>query len=240
MKNAIIIPARLGSTRLKNKPLVKIDGTPMIVRVANQAIQANIADVFVACSEDEVASLLSQHNIAYIMTDPTLPSGSDRVAQAIRTLNNKYDYIMNLQGDLPDISIKSLNTLFTAATVNPTYDIYTLATKITNKNDILNPSFVKVAINHKGRALYFSRSPIPHGSDEVYHHIGIYCYTQKSLETFVNLPISNLEEVEKLEQLRALENDLKIHVSIVSESPIEINTQEDLDRIEKEGIFQSI
>ena len=233
MSSIIVIPSRLGSVRLPNKPLADINGEKMVIRVMQQAQKANIADVVVACCEEEVAELVSSKGGNYVMTDPELPSGTDRVAQAVERSGKDYDYVMNLQGDLPNIEPKSLEIALNSLIENQDYDISTIAAKITDMEEINIPSVVKIARADSGRALYFSRTCIPYGTGQLYHHVGVYCYRKDSLNRFVNLPVSNLEKCEKLEQLRALSDGMSIYAALVDQIPVSVDTAEDLEKVRR-------
>ncbi|MFT5795472.1 MAG: 3-deoxy-manno-octulosonate cytidylyltransferase (CMP-KDO synthetase) [Ulvibacter sp.] len=239
MKYLTIIPARLASTRLPNKPLADICGKKMIQRVYEQAVKTNLGDVYVACDSNEVKSLIEDIGGKAILTDPDLPSGTDRIYQALQKIPNKdeFDFIINLQGDLPIINPKIIEKTATFI-ANSSFDIATIAVKIDNKDDIKDPNIVKVAIANfsedGGQALYFSRSPIPHSDNgDFYEHIGIYVYKKNTLEKFVQLKPSKLEKLEKLEQLRALEDGMTIGVTISDSKPISIDTNLDLERARK-------
>ncbi len=231
-----IIPARLASTRLPNKPLADIFGKPMITRVFEQAKKANLGEVIVACDSQEIASAIGNIGGNAIITDPDLPSGTDRIFAALLKVPNyqDFDIIINLQGDLPVIDPKVIIAAANAALQNST-DIATVASVIKNIDEVSNPNVVKIAISFyqekMGRAIYFSRSPIPHNAKTHYHHIGIYAYKRLALEKFVNLKPSELEKTESLEQLRALENQMQISVQIVDSHPISVDTKEDLERV---------
>lgn len=238
--SAIIIPVRLASTRLPNKPLAVINGKSMIQRVYEKALKSGVKNVFIACDGQEIANEVKKFDGNYIITDPNLPSGTDRIYQAAQKLSQNFDYIVNLQGDLPNIDheviIKALETLH-----NKSCDIATLASPIDEIEEINDPNIVKIAIsftddkNSEGQALYFSRAPIPYSKkdDIFYHHIGIYAYTKNALQKFVSLQPSQLEKRESLEQLRALENNMSIYVRIVDSNPLSVDTQEDLNKITK-------
>ncbi len=238
---AIIIPVRLASTRLPNKPLAIICGKSMIQRVYEKAIETNIKNIFIACDGKEIADEVQKFGGEYIITDPNLPSGTDRIYQAYSKLKEKgrdFEYIVNLQGDLPNIDPEAIKSAINTIIYN-NCDIATLASKIKNQKEIIDPNVVKIAIAFKeqnlGQALYFSRSAIPFckKEPEYYHHIGIYAYKKQALEQFVKLTPSKLEQQESLEQLRALENNLKIYVSIVDSNPLSVDTKEDLQDIIK-------
>ena len=235
----IIIPARLASTRLPNKPLADIMGKPMIVRVFEQAKKANLGEVIVACDSPEIAEVINNVGGKAIITDANLPSGTDRIFAAMLQIPNyqNFETIINLQGDLPLIDPLVISSAANASLKTNT-DIATVASVIQNQEEINNPNVVKIAISfadenltNLGQALYFSRAPIPYNSDRFYHHIGIYAYKRKALEKFVNLKPSLLEKTESLEQLRALENEMKIAVQIVSSHPLSVDTKEDLEKV---------
>ena len=240
-KVLIIIPVRLASTRLPNKPLADICGKTMIQRVYEQAVAANLGDVLIACDGEEIANEAQRIGAKFIITDPNLPSGTDRIYAAFQQNNfAEYEIIVNLQGDLPNIDPEVIKAAAKAALENDC-DIATVASKIKNQDEITNPNVVKIAIAFKtdnlGKALYFSRSAIPYSksdnSAEYYHHIGIYAYKKSALEKFIKLKPSKLEQRESLEQLRALENDMKIFVKIVKAHPLSVDTKEDLEIITK-------
>jgi 3-deoxy-manno-octulosonate cytidylyltransferase (CMP-KDO synthetase) len=231
-----IIPVRLASTRLPNKPLVDICGKSMTQRVYEQALKANLGEVIIACDGEEIAAEAKKIGAKFIITNPDLPSGTDRIYAAYKNFtNDQFDVILNLQGDLPNIDPQVIRAAAEAA-LNQDCDIATVASKIKNEAEISNPNVVKIAIAFKeknlGRALYFSRAAIPFAKineADFYHHIGIYAYKKSALEKFVNLPQSALEKRESLEQLRALENDMKIFVQIVEAHPLSVDTKEDLE-----------
>ncbi len=234
-----IIPVRLASTRLPNKPLADICGKTMIHRVYEQAKKANLGEVLIACDGEEIALEAKKIGANFVITDPNLPSGTDRIYAAYKNLGQDFDVIVNLQGDLPNIDPKVISAAANAALENEC-DIATVASKITNESEITNPNVVKIAIAFKeknlGKALYFSRCPIPYSKTneaDFYHHIGIYAYKKTALEKFVNLEPSTLEKRESLEQLRALENDMKIFVQIVDAHPLSVDTKEDLEIVTK-------
>jgi 3-deoxy-manno-octulosonate cytidylyltransferase (CMP-KDO synthetase) len=229
----IIIPARLASTRLPNKPLADICGKSMIRRVYEQALKANLGEVVIACDGEEIAAEAKKIGAKFVITNPDLPSGTDRIYEAFKKIGGDFSVIVNLQGDLPNIDPNVIRAAAETA-LNNDCDIATVASKIKNFDEITNPNVVKIAIANSGRALYFSRCPIPHSKkdfDDYFHHIGIYAYKKSALEKFVKLPQSNLEKRESLEQLRALENDMKIFVSIVDAHPLSVDTKEDLENI---------
>lgn len=230
----IIIPARLASTRLPNKPLADIHGLPMVLRVYDKAMATNLGEVVVACSEIEVYDIVKAHGGLAVMTNPDLPSGTDRIYAALTTLaeHQNISYIINLQGDVPSIRKEDI-----AKVLEPlaTYDMATLATKINNEDELLNPNIVKLVKDQHNRALYFSRNPIPYGVSplQAWHHIGIYAYKHNVLQQFVTTPPSFLEQCEKLEQLRALEHGINIGVAEIAHAPRGVDTLDDLEYIRK-------
>lgn len=235
MKIIIIIPSRLASTRLPNKPLAIINGKTMIQRVFEQAKKTNFKDILIATDSQLIGDEVSKFGGNYIITDPALPSGTDRVYSAIKNLNKDFDIIVNLQGDLPNIDPLVIESCIELAK-NSDCDIATVASIIKDKSEITNPNVVKIAIAQNHQALYFSRSAIPYSKDldqTYYHHIGIYAFKKSALEKFINLTPSFLEKRESLEQLRALENNMKIAVKIVDTHPLSVDTADDLLKITK-------
>ena len=232
-KVIIIIPARLASTRLPNKPLAMIEGKTMIQRVYEQALKANLGEVIIATDGEKIANEIKKFGGKYILTNPDLQSGTDRIYSAYKLLKQDFDIIVNVQGDLPNIDPNVISECVNLALENDC-DIATVASKISDISEINNPNVVKIALAQNGFALYFSRSPIPFSkniNDDYFHHIGIYAYKKNSLEKFINLMPSPLEKRESLEQLRALENGMKIAVKIVNAHPLSVDTQEDLDKV---------
>jgi 3-deoxy-manno-octulosonate cytidylyltransferase (CMP-KDO synthetase) len=209
----------------------------MISRVFLQAKKSGLGEIIVACDSSQIADEIKKIGGNAIITDPDLPSGTDRIFAALKSLPNYQDFeiIVNLQGDLPAIDPEVIIAAANAA-IKSDADIATVASVISDETEINNPNVVKIAIaaldNEKlGQALYFSRAPIPHGKGDYFHHIGIYAYKRKALERFVSLKPSNLEKRESLEQLRALENQMKIAVQIVDSHPLSVDTAEDLQKI---------
>jgi 3-deoxy-manno-octulosonate cytidylyltransferase (CMP-KDO synthetase) len=229
MSAVIIIPSRLASTRLPNKPLADIMGKPMIIRVAEQATKANIGEVIIACGDQEILGVVKEHGFNGVLTDPKLQSGSDRVYEAYEKLNLNAEVILNVQGDLPIISPKVIKQIYNQLIDSKT-DIATAAAKIVDEEEKVNPNVVKAVIAKNNHALYFTRSKCPYGEGDLYHHIGIYAYTNAALKSFVALEQSPLERRESLEQLRALENGMTISVAIVDEVPIGVDTPADLEK----------
>ena len=232
----ILIPCRMNSTRLPNKPLADINGMPMIVRVWQIAVKANLGRVIVACGEPEISEVIRNEGGEAVLTDPDLPSGSDRIFAALEEIDpsEKHDIVINLQGDLPLLERSTITATFDLLE-NERVDIGTAAAKITVPEEKLSPSIVKaiVAWNNDGitgRSLYFTRAPAPAGDGPMYHHIGLYTFRRRALERFVKLPMSSLEQQERLEQLRALENGMRIDVALVDTVPFGVDTPEDLEK----------
>ena len=234
MKSIIIIPSRMASTRLPGKPLLKIDGIPMIQRVWQQAVNSNLGEVIVACCEKEVFELITSLGGIAILTDPSLQSGTDRVYSALDNynVNNKFDCIINLQGDMPLIKPEQIKKVIEPIKNN--YEIGTLATNLKN-HEKLNPNVTKVDIiwkdNNIGKAKEFFRTKSYINNNSL-HHVGIYSYTKKSLTNFVKLPKSKNETLLKLEQYRAMDAGINIGVFFEKDIPISIDTKEDLITVE--------
>lgn len=237
LKNsAIFIPARMASTRFPNKPLALIHGKPMIIHVLERSLESGVDDVYVACSEQEVADVVKKYNGRPIMTDPDLPSGTDRIFAAMQASGREYENIVNVQGDLPSLD-PSLIKISLDILANRDVDMSTLAAVIHDEEEKTNPNVVKAVISftddsNVGRALYFTRATAPYGDGDLYHHIGLYAYRADSLKRFVSLPPSPLEKRERLEQLRALENGMRVDVGVVNAVPLGVDTPEDLAKVE--------
>jgi 3-deoxy-manno-octulosonate cytidylyltransferase (CMP-KDO synthetase) len=235
--NAIIfIPARMASTRLPGKPLAEIAGEAMIVRVWRQAMKADIGPVVVAAAEELIVAAIENAGGTAVLTAPDLPSGSDRVHEALVQIDpeRRYDAIINLQGDLPALDPQTIRNV-AATLAEGGADIATLAAPITDSADWDNPHVVKAvaawnAAGTRGRALYFTRTRAPYGEGDLFHHVGIYAYTRPALAHFVALPPSPLEQREKLEQLRALEAGMRIDVARIDAVPLSVDTPADLER----------
>ncbi len=236
MNPIIIIPARMASTRLPGKPLIDICGEPMIIHVLRQAERADIGPVYVAAGDQEIVEVVGQAGGKALMTDPDLPSGSDRVFQALSIIDkaNYHDVVINVQGDLPTIAPGVIRSVVTPL-ANKNVDIATLVAEIVDVRERNDPNAVKaVAAIPKdekiGRALLFSRAAVPWGDGEFYHHIGLYAFRRAALESFVSLPQGILEKRENLEQLRALEAGMRIDVALVDTIPDGVDTPADLER----------
>lgn len=238
MKPIIIIPTRMNASRFPGKPLQLINDEPIIIKILNQAKVVNLAPVVVATPDQEIIELVRQHGGEAILTNDSCKTGTDRIAEAVNKLDperQKYDVVINLQGDLAIFDNEVLITTYNALKENPDYDIATPCTVIAHHRLFHNPHTVKAVISffnpQQGRALYFTRSTCPHGDGELYQHLGVYAYKREALDKFVKAPKSPLEIRENLEQLRALEIGLKIVVTKIKTLPVELNTPEDLELI---------
>jgi 3-deoxy-manno-octulosonate cytidylyltransferase (CMP-KDO synthetase) len=237
MKLLIVIPCRMASTRLPGKPLADIGGRPMVVRVWQRAIAADLGRVVVAAAEREIVDAVERAGGEAVLTDPALPSGSDRVMAAVAALDPRrtHDVIVNLQGDMPTIDPAAIRAAVEALLAEPEADIATLAAPAETELERLSPNVVKAVIAlpdgaRRGRALYFTRATAPWGEGPVFHHVGLYVYRRAALERFTALAPSPLERREKLEQLRALENGMRIEAALIEEAPFGVDTPADLER----------
>lgn len=232
----IIIPARLGATRLPRKPLLEIAGKAMIIRVWEQAMAAGIGPVVVAAADPEIAFTVEAAGGVAVLTDPALPSGSDRVLAAVEECDpdREADLIINLQGDMPEIDPSYLQ-LALAPVVEDGHDIGTLVVRTEDPEERDDPAVVKAVVSFgdaeetRGRALWFTRAAAPAGEGPLWHHVGIYAFRRSALEQFCDLDPTRLERREKLEQLRALEAGLTIGVRRVPTAPAGIDTEADLE-----------
>jgi len=243
MKNtAIIIPTRLGAKRFPNKPLAKINNVPMIVHVLNRAKESNVGKVFVATPDKEILEVVKENGGQAILTKNKHPSGSDRVYEAyLKKINNKFDLIINLQGDMPNIKPNAILKLEKLMRENKS-DIGTLASQIKDKSEVINSNIVKVHTDHKLKvnsflvAKDFFRIKKSLIGEKIYHHIGIYAFTNTALTKYAKLNRSKLEKKRNLEQMRIIDNNLTIKVGLSSSSPLGVDTEEDLIKVEKEMI----
>ncbi|PWL19757.1 3-deoxy-manno-octulosonate cytidylyltransferase [Falsochrobactrum shanghaiense] len=236
MKTLTLIPARLGSTRLPNKPLADICGKPMIVHVAERAAAAGLGRTVVATDSEEIFAAVEAHGHEAVMTRSDHESGSDRIYEALLALDpsGEVDAVINVQGDLPTIDPETIRSALRPLEDGPA-DIATLGVEIVAEEEKTNPNVVKIVGSplddgQRLRALYFTRATAPYGEGPLYHHIGLYAYRRAALERFVGLGPSALEKREKLEQLRALEDGMRIDAQIVKTVPLGVDTQADLDR----------
>ena len=236
MNPIIIIPARMAATRLPGKPLADIGGLPMIVRVLRQAEASGIGPVAVAAGDPEIVEAVERTGGRAVLTDPGLPSGSDRILAALAQLDpgGVHDSVINLQGDMPFVAPAILNACVALLAGQSDCDIATLVAPEASVADRNNPDVVKAVLamqpdGQSGRALYFTRSTL-YGESPVWRHIGIYGYRRAALEKFTAAPPSPLETREKLEQLRALELGQPIWAAVAQDAPISVDTPADLER----------
>ena len=237
MKTLTIIPSRLSATRLPGKPLLKINGLSIISHVFRRALEANIGDVIVAAENQEIVDDVIENGGKAILTGNNHKTGTDRIYEALQKLEVKdVDLIMNLQGDEPAINIEDIINLNKKMVINQS-KMGTLAAKMKNPQDLVNENIVKVITNKNlnndvfSEANNFLRRSLE--IDNIYHHIGIYCYTTDTLKKFVELNQSKNEIENRLEQLRALDNNMVINVALASSSPIGVDTQEDYLALKK-------
>ena len=232
-KKVIIIPARLAASRLPGKPLAEIAGKPMIQLVWERAIAAKIAPVYVATDDRAIANVITSAGGNAVMTRNDHQSGSDRIFEALETIdpNKTISQILNLQGDLPDLS-PDIPHLLGAILDRGDTDLATLVAPA-SRDEAARTQVVKAVVSWQdeafGRAIYFSRAVVPIGTDDLWHHIGVYGWRRDALARFVSLPPSALELAEKLEQLRALEFGMTITVGKIATAPGGIDTAEDLE-----------
>jgi 3-deoxy-manno-octulosonate cytidylyltransferase (CMP-KDO synthetase) len=245
-KTLILIPSRMTATRLPGKPLLKINNLSIISHVFKRAEEANIGQVIVATDDQEILDDVQKNSGKAILTIKNHKTGTDRIFEAYEKLNiNNIDYILNLQGDEPDINkddIINLNNFM----INQDAEIGTLAAKIQDDKMLNNKNVVKVVTDKKlaesnfPKALNFTRDNLSAVSQNIYHHIGIYSYKISVLEKFVSLVQTSNEKINKLEQLRALDNKLKINVALAKSSTIGVDTEEDYLAIKKIMEYKNI
>ncbi|MEY3871647.1 MAG: hypothetical protein RLZZ296_642 [Pseudomonadota bacterium] len=246
MTFTVLIPARLASSRLPNKPLADIHNLPMIVRVAQRASLSSAARVVVAADSQEIVAACEAHGVAALLTRTDHPSGSDRLAEACSLLGlGAQDIVVNVQGDEPLIDPSLIDAVAAMLDSRADCAMSTAAHAIDQLADFLSPHVVKVVLDARDTALYFSRAPIPVGRDfngqawwdssslpKPLRHVGIYGYRVGFLQTFPSLPQAPLEKLESLEQLRALWHGHRIAVHITQHPPgIGVDTPEDLERV---------
>lgn len=235
MKPVILIPARMESTRLPGKPLADICGKPMIVQVWLRAVASGLGPVVVATDSGGVRDAVEAAGGMVVMTRADHTTGSDRIAEALANFDpaRNFDCVINVQGDLPTIDPSIIRAV--AEPLNdPDVDIATLACKIIDDHERTDENVVKAVGTPIGenrlRALYFTRATAPTGAGPLYHHIGLYGFKRAALERFVSLPPSPLEKRERLEQLRALENEMRIDIALVDTVPLGVDTAPQLER----------
>ena len=237
MKTLTIIPSRLSATRLPGKPLLKINNLSIISHVFKRAQEANIGEVFVATEDQEIVEDVTKNGGSAILTSKSHKTGSDRIFEALQKLNIKgVDLIMNLQGDEPIIDVKDIINLNKKMIKNES-EMGTLASTIKDLKDLKNENIVKVITKKKLNKDQFSEAEIflrnASNVDNIYNHIGIYCYSTETLDKFVKLNQSQNEIKFRLEQLRALDNNIKINVALANSSPIGVDTEEDYLALKK-------
>lgn len=231
----LMIPARMASTRLPGKPLADINGRAMILHVLDRAREADIGRPVICTDSIEIAETVRADGGEAVMTSPDHPSGSDRIFEALQAMDpgNRVEVVVNVQGDLPTIE-PALIRACRDALIEGEADLATLVTEIRDEAERTDPNVVKAigtpAGRNRLRALYFTRATAPWGEGPLYHHIGLYAWDRTALGRFVSLPPSPLEQRERLEQLRALENGMRIDCAIVDTAPLGVDTPEDLER----------
>ena len=237
MKTLVIIPSRMSATRLPGKPLLKINGISIISHVSRKAEEANIGEVIVATEDQEIIDDVKSNGFNAILTSNKHMTGTDRIHEALKKSNIRdVDFIMNLQGDEPAIDIQDIVKLNDKMLKNPS-NIGTLAATIKDNKNLRNENIVKVITensleeNNFPKGISFLRKS--EQIDNIYHHIGVYCYSKDSLEKFVQLSQSKNEIENRLEQLRALDNNIDINVSLAKSSPIGVDTEEDYLALKK-------
>ena len=245
MKNTvIIIPTRLGAKRLPNKPLANINNIPMIVHVLNRAKESQVGQVYVATPDQEIASIIRRNGGQAIITKDEHHSGSDRVYEAyLNNIKDKADLIINLQGDMPNIKPTSIIKLVKLMQENNS-DIGTLVSPLKNNSEINDSNIVKAQVEKDLKNdLFveisdFFRKKKDLDNKRIYHHIGIYAFTSNALTKYVKLPRSKLEIERKLEQMRAMENNMMIKTGMVEGAPLGVDTEEDLEKVKKEMVIE--
>lgn len=246
LRYTVIIPARFASQRLPGKPLLDIAGKPMIQRVYDQVQDLGAHRVIVATDHPDIESVCKAAGAEVMMTSADHPSGTDRLEEVVRALDlDEDEIVVNVQGDEPLIPKALIEQVAQNLDDHPEAGIATLCERIHDLDTVLNPNAVKVVFDEHGFASYFSRAPIPYARDaltetpprlsskaEYYRHIGMYAYRVGFLRQYVQWLPSMTEQVEKLEQLRALSNGVRIHIDIAAEAPpAGVDTQEDLERV---------
>ena len=237
-KTVIIIPSRLDSLRLPNKPLELINNKEMILHVYEAAKKTNMGDVYVATPDQKIIDLITNHGGRAILTSLNHQTGTDRVYEVFKNeLKTEPSIIVNLQGDMPNIDTQAISDLVSYMNKNQC-DIGTLASSFSSETDLSDENNVKVAVKDKltvnkfGEATDFFRAATKIQKN-FYHHIGVYAFTNKALVRYVSLERSKLELERKLEQLRALENNMSIHVGYINSSPLSVDTKNDLNKVKK-------
>jgi len=235
MKTIGVIPARFASTRFPAKVLANIAGKPLIRHVWEKAtLCKELDEVLIACDHEEVFKEVQRFKARAVMTDPRHPSGSDRIAEAVKNLN--VDIVVNIQGDEPFIDSRTIDALAVLLKRDTKILMGTVIKPITDKADIVNPNVVKCVVDAHGYALYFSRAPIPYYRNGIpleikcFKHLGLYAYRKDFSMEFTNWPKGSLESIEELEQLRALERGVKIKTTITTYESMAVDTPQDLQK----------
>jgi 3-deoxy-manno-octulosonate cytidylyltransferase (CMP-KDO synthetase) len=246
MEFCVVIPARYGSSRLPGKPLLDIAGKPMVQRVYERACESAAARVVVATDDQRIVDAATDFGAEVLMTSPDHVSGTDRIEEVARLLDlAAQDIVVNVQGDEPLIPAVVIDQVAANLAANPTAGIATLCEPVHSAQDLFNPNIVKLVTDAQGMALYFSRAPIPWNRDgfasgrpagdapvEARRHLGIYAYRVSLLHDFVQWPVAALEQLESLEQLRAMANGTRIHVAEALEAvPPGVDTEADLELV---------
>ena len=238
MKTLVIIPSRLSASRLPGKPLLKINGLSIISHVYKKALEADIGDVFVAAEDQEIVEDVRKNGGEAVLTSNNHKTGTDRIYEALVKLDKTdVELVMNLQGDEPLMNIEDIQNL-NSKMISAKCDLGTLAAKINDKKIFENYNIVKVITEESlddlkfPRALNFRRK-LDKDINQAYHHLGIYCYNIEILKRFISFKQSQNEIKNKLEQLRALDNNIKINVALAKSSPIGVDTEEDFMAIKK-------
>jgi|TARA_B100001093_G_scaffold469194_1_gene489743 3-deoxy-manno-octulosonate cytidylyltransferase (CMP-KDO synthetase) len=237
-KIAIIIPSRLNAQRLPDKPLKLINNKEMILHVYDAAVNSKAGEVYIATPDQEIIDVVKKVKGNVIKTSDRHQTGTDRIFEVFKyALKNKPEIIINLQGDMPNIEPQAIFSL-ASYMKREKCDIGTLASELSSENELKNPNVVKVAVKKKlSENIFLEASDFfrvkGNTSDNLYHHIGIYAFTNKALMRYVSLERSKLELERRLEQLRALENTMSIHVGYTEASPLSVDTKEDLIEIKK-------
>ena len=235
MNPIVLIPARMGSTRLADKPLADIAGAPMIVHVWRRALEADLGPVLVATDDARIVAAVTAAGGRAVMTRSDHPSGTDRIHEAVEAIDpdGRHDVVVNVQGDLPTVEPRAVRAALSPLDRSEVA-IATLAAVIVRDEEKTDPNIVKVVGSDiapgRLRALYFTRAAAPWGEGPLLHHIGLYVYRRAALRRFVGLPPSRLERREKLEQLRALEAGMRIDVAVVETVPLGVDTAAELER----------
>ncbi|NBX74571.1 MAG: 3-deoxy-manno-octulosonate cytidylyltransferase [Alphaproteobacteria bacterium] len=238
MMPLVLIPARLAATRLPHKPLAMLAGAPLVVHVLRRAEESNVGRVVVAAGDQEIVDVVRAAGGEAVLTDPALPSGTDRIWAALQHIDpqEKYQAIINVQGDLPTLDPRLIQRVYELVQ-QPQVDMATLVTPFKPHENKEKSQYVKAVVewqnDQQGRALYFSRACVPWGEGPHDHHIGLYAYRRQALQRFTEQPAGLLEQREKLEQLRALAMGLRIEVGRVNDAPPGVDTPDELEMARK-------